>query len=170
MSDVPFQDTTRIDARDKVRGKALFGADDARPDMVHAALAVATIGKGRIVSLDTRAAAAVSGVRLVLTHRDLGDVKSAGFLMAGGYGFQSLQPMLSPAIAYRGQPIALVAADSLEPSIYRFILRYSLRDQLYQEPVLQRRVRLAVYVNVGSSSKPCDLKEEKAEPGLDWDR
>jgi xanthine dehydrogenase YagR molybdenum-binding subunit len=102
MSDVPFQDTTRIDARDKVRGKALFGADDARPDMVHAALAVATIGKGRIVSLDTRAAAAVSGVRLVLTHRDLGDVKSAGFLMAGGYGFQSLQPMLSPAIAYRG--------------------------------------------------------------------
>ena len=27
-----------------------------------------------------------------------------------------------------------------------------------------------VYVNVGSSSKPCDLPEEKAEPGLDWDR
>jgi xanthine dehydrogenase YagR molybdenum-binding subunit len=114
MSDVPFQDTPRIDAGDKVRGKALFGADDARPEMVHAALAVATIGKGRIVSLDTRGAAAVSGVQLVLTHQDLGDVKSTGFLMAGGYGFQSLQPMLSPAIAYRGQPIALVAADSLE--------------------------------------------------------
>jgi predicted dehydrogenase len=28
----------------------------------------------------------------------------------------------------------------------------------------------AVYVNVGSSSKPCDLPEEKMEPGLDWDR
>jgi predicted dehydrogenase len=28
----------------------------------------------------------------------------------------------------------------------------------------------AVYVNVGSSSKPCDLPEEKEEPGLDWDR
>jgi xanthine dehydrogenase YagR molybdenum-binding subunit len=50
MSDVPFQDTTRIDAHDKVCGKALFGADDARPEMVHAALAVATIGKGRIVT------------------------------------------------------------------------------------------------------------------------
>src|ERR1700738_3072443 len=36
--------------------------------------------------------------------------------MAGGYGCQSLQPMLSPAIAYRGQPIALVAADSREPA------------------------------------------------------
>src|SRR6202163_1805207 len=117
MSDIPFQDTARIDARDKVRGKPLAAAADARPDMVHAALAVATIGKGRIVSLDTRAAAAVPGVRLVLTHQALGDVKPAVFLMAGGYGFQSLQPMLSPTIAYRGQPIALVAADSLEAAI-----------------------------------------------------
>jgi predicted dehydrogenase len=28
----------------------------------------------------------------------------------------------------------------------------------------------AVYVNVGTSSKPCDLPEEKEEAGLDWDR
>ncbi len=28
----------------------------------------------------------------------------------------------------------------------------------------------AVYVNVGSPSKPCDLPEEKDEAGLDWDR
>ena len=37
--------------------------------------------------------------------------------MAGGHAFQSLQPMLSPAIAYRGQPIALVVADTLEKAI-----------------------------------------------------
>ena len=73
--------------------------------------------KGRITSLDTRAASAVPGVRLILTHENLGHVKSAGFVMAGGYAFQSLQPMLSPAIAYRGQPIALVVADTLETAI-----------------------------------------------------
>src|SRR5205823_4350550 len=28
----------------------------------------------------------------------------------------------------------------------------------------------AVYVYVGGPSKPCDLPEEKPEPGLDWDR
>jgi predicted dehydrogenase len=28
----------------------------------------------------------------------------------------------------------------------------------------------AVYVNVGTSSRPCDLKEEPMEAGLDWDR
>jgi xanthine dehydrogenase YagR molybdenum-binding subunit len=114
---MPFPDTPRVDAHDKVRGKALFAADDARPGMVHAALAVATVGRGRIVSLDTRGAIAVPGVQLVLTHVDMADVKSPGFLMGGGYGFQSFQPMLSPAIAYRGQPIALVAADTLEAAI-----------------------------------------------------
>ena len=77
MSDAPFPDTARIDAHDKVRGAVLFGADDTRPDTLHAALAVATIGKGRIVSLDTRAAGAVPGIRLILTHENLGPVKSA---------------------------------------------------------------------------------------------
>ena len=73
--------------------------------------------KGASSSSTRRAARAVPGVRLILTHDDLGDVKSAGFMMAGGYAFQSLQPMLSPAIAYRGQPIALVVADTLETAI-----------------------------------------------------
>jgi CO/xanthine dehydrogenase Mo-binding subunit len=62
ISDTPFLDTPRADARDKVRGKALFAADDARREILHAALAVATIGRGRIASLDTRAASAVRDV------------------------------------------------------------------------------------------------------------
>ena len=102
MSEMPFPDTPRVDAYDKVRGKPIFSADDARPGLLHAALAVATIAKGRITGLETKAASAVPGVRLVLTHETIGAVKSGGFIMGGGYGFQSFQPMLSPAIAYRG--------------------------------------------------------------------
>jgi xanthine dehydrogenase YagR molybdenum-binding subunit len=117
MSEAPYPDGARVDAEDKVRGAILFGADHTRPDILHAALAVATIAKGRITGLDTRAAGVVPGVRLILTHENLGPVKSTGFVMAGGHAFQSLQPMLSPAIAYRGQPIALVVADGLETAI-----------------------------------------------------
>jgi xanthine dehydrogenase YagR molybdenum-binding subunit len=118
MTDLPFPDTTRVDAVDKVRGKPIYAADDARPGvLLHAALAVSTIAKGRITGLDTSAARAMPGVRLVLTHELMGAAKSAGFIMGGGYGFQSFQPMLSPAIAYRGQPIALVAAETLEEAI-----------------------------------------------------
>ncbi len=117
MSDTSFPDTPRIDAHDKVRGVTRFGADHARPGLVHAALAVATIARGRLRGIDTHAARAVPDVRLVLTHEDLGEVKSPGFLFADGYGFQSFQPMRSDVIAYRGQPIALVAADTLEAAI-----------------------------------------------------
>ena len=117
MTDSPFPGTPRIDARDKVCGAALYAADQGRPDMLHAALAVATINRGEVRSIDTRAARAVAGVRLVLTHTDMGDYKAPGHVLAGGFGFQSMQPMLSNQIAYRGQPIALVVADSLEAAI-----------------------------------------------------
>jgi xanthine dehydrogenase YagR molybdenum-binding subunit len=117
MSDTPFPNVARVDAGDKVRGAAHFAADDARPGMLHAALAVAKVAKGKVVSLDTRAASAVPGVRLILSHEDFAHLKSPGFIFGGGYGVQSFQPMLSTVISYRGQPIALVAAETLEAAI-----------------------------------------------------
>lgn len=117
MSDSRFPKTPRIDARDKVRGLALYAADDARPGMLHAALAVSTINRGKVRHVDSGAARAVRGVRLVLTHLDMAGCKPPGFLMGGGFGFQSMQPMLTPDIAYRGQPIAMVVADTLEGAI-----------------------------------------------------
>src|SRR4051794_17488986 len=117
MSTMPFPNTPRVDAYHKVRGKPIFAADDVRADLLHAAFSVSTIAKGRITAIDAKAASAVHGVRLVLTHENIGMVKSSGFIMAGGYGFQSFQPLLSPVIAFRGQPIALVAADTLEAAV-----------------------------------------------------
>jgi xanthine dehydrogenase YagR molybdenum-binding subunit len=118
MSTAPFPDTARVDALEKVRGAARYGADNNLPGMLHAALATATICKGRIESIDTRAAHAVRGVRMVLTHEDLAsEIKPAGFLMAGGYAVNGMQPMLSPQIAWRGQPVALVVAETLQAAI-----------------------------------------------------
>ncbi|WP_159627644.1 xanthine dehydrogenase family protein molybdopterin-binding subunit [Massilia puerhi] len=114
MNDSAFPKQARIDARDKVRGAALYAADQARAGMLHAMLAVSTINRGEVLSIDTRAARAVAGVRLVLTHADMGEYKPAGHVLAGGFAFQGMQPMLAPKIAYRGQPIALVVADTLE--------------------------------------------------------
>ncbi len=107
----------RVDARLKVLGAPLYAADRQGPDLAHAMFATATIGKGRLVRLDTESALAVAGVRLILSHLDNGGVVSGGFLLAGDYGFQSFQPLLDDRIAYRGQPIALVIADTLEAAI-----------------------------------------------------
>lgn len=113
-----YPDTARVDARDKVLGTARYGADDARPNMLHGAFHTAPIGKGRITAIDVRAARAAPGVKLVLTHDELGDVKPAGYLMAGGYACQSIQPLLGAEIAYRGQPVAFVAADTWERAVH----------------------------------------------------
>ncbi|MDG9701998.1 xanthine dehydrogenase family protein molybdopterin-binding subunit [Streptomyces sp. DH37] len=103
----------RAGAYDKVTGRARYTADHRPPGLLHAALAVATIGRGRVTGVDTAAACAVPGVRLVLTRLDEHEVRPPGFPTAdSGYGFQSLQPLLDDRVAYRGQPVALVVADT----------------------------------------------------------
>ena len=107
-------DYQRIGSLEKVTGSTRFGADDARPGLAHGVFVTATIGKGRIKSIDTNAAAATAGVVLVLTHESMDRLQSPGFIFGGGYGFQSLALMQSDRVSYRGQAIALVVADSLE--------------------------------------------------------
>ncbi len=123
--------TVRVDARDKVTGTLRYGTDRVPPGLLHAALAVATVAKGRLVHLDTEAAAALPGVHLVLTHADAGELTSGGFLLGGGYGFQSFQPLTGDHIAYRGQPIALVVADTLHVAIEAVAL---VRAEYESEP------------------------------------
>jgi xanthine dehydrogenase YagR molybdenum-binding subunit len=103
----------RVDAHAKVTGQLRYGADRLPEQLAYAVFAVATIAKGRVLDVDTKAAHQVPGVQLVLTRIDPDELQSAGFIMGGGYGFQSLQPLRDDHIAYRGQPIALVVADTL---------------------------------------------------------
>ncbi|WP_046115147.1 xanthine dehydrogenase family protein molybdopterin-binding subunit [Aquincola tertiaricarbonis] len=104
----------RVDALDKVRGATRYAADQMPAGLLHAALVPAAIGRGRIERIDTAAAERVPGVRLVLSHVNIGPLPSGGFILGGGFGFQSLQPLAGPDIAYRGQYVALVVADTLE--------------------------------------------------------
>jgi xanthine dehydrogenase YagR molybdenum-binding subunit len=106
-------DLRRVDAYEKVTGQAIYGADRLPDGVAHAMFAVATIGRGRITEIDTAAAEAVPAVRLVLTRFTEDELQEAGFVMGGGYAFQSFQPLRGDHIAYRGQPIALVVADTL---------------------------------------------------------
>ncbi|MEA2592267.1 MAG: xanthine dehydrogenase YagR molybdenum-binding subunit, partial [Actinomycetota bacterium] len=106
------QPRPRVDARGKVTGAVRYGTDRIPEGLAYAAMAVATIGKGRILEIDTVAAEAVIGVHLVLTRIDESELKAPGYLMAGGHAVQSFQPLLGDRIAYRGQPIALVVADT----------------------------------------------------------
>ncbi|MEV4798459.1 xanthine dehydrogenase family protein molybdopterin-binding subunit [Nonomuraea sp. NPDC049421] len=122
----------RVGAREKVTGTARFGADRTPGGCAYAMPVVATAGKGRITRLDTTGATAVPGVLLVLSHLDDLGIVPAGSLMRGGYAFQSLQPLLDDRIAYRGQPIALVVADTLVAATEAAAL---VRAEYDEEPI-----------------------------------
>jgi xanthine dehydrogenase YagR molybdenum-binding subunit len=111
MSATPFSDIPRIDAFDKVSGRTAYSADVPLPGLLHAMTVPATIGKGMLTSIDVTAAMAVPGVVRVLTHEDTPAPPP------GPQGAPPPPPMLVPAISYRGQPIALVVAETLESAI-----------------------------------------------------
>ncbi|HEY2697457.1 MAG TPA: xanthine dehydrogenase family protein molybdopterin-binding subunit [Pseudonocardiaceae bacterium] len=106
-------DTRRVDAYEKVTGRARYSADRVPEGLAYGAFATARIGKGRIVRIDASAAEAVPGVALVITTFGPDELHDIGFIMAGGHAVQSLQPLRDDHVAYRGQPIALVVADNL---------------------------------------------------------
>jgi xanthine dehydrogenase YagR molybdenum-binding subunit len=110
------QPVSRVDGPLKVGGKARFAAEVPLEGMLHAALAYSTIAKGRIVRLDTVAAEAAAGVRLVMTHRNAPRMAIQPMFgeSAKGAGTSDLPIMQDAEIHWNGQPIALVLADTHE--------------------------------------------------------
>ena len=94
------------DARDKLRGRTRYTIDQVRPGMLHAALCRADVPSGRIRGIDAEAAKRIPGVRAVATAEDA----------PGMYGIGIADhPLLAKGvIRYVGEPIAAVAADTLE--------------------------------------------------------
>ena len=112
------QPHVRVEGPSKVTGAALFASDtDASEtgDLAHAALVTSTVARGRIAGFDLGAARRVPGLVAIFTHRDFaGAVAHVPHLMAGGYVNSSHRPLDSDAVAYRGQIVALVVAQTPE--------------------------------------------------------
>ncbi len=112
------QRVPRPDAHDKVFGLTRYADDFAMAGMLHAKVVRATRPSARIVRLDTAAAAAVPGVRAVLTARDVphnvlfsdvpGQTTTVGPLRA------RTQVLADGVVRFLGEPVALVAADTEE--------------------------------------------------------
>lgn len=119
MESVLGRSHTRVEGATKVTGSAVYASDTPRSEaggeVAHAALVTSTIARGRIVGFDLAAAQAVPGLLAVFTHRDCaGRVAPVAHLMAGGYVNSSHRPLDSDAVAYAGQIVALVVAETSE--------------------------------------------------------
>lgn len=96
----------KIDAWDKVTGAARYGHDITLPGMLHAKILRSTHPHARILSIDTRGARKVPGVKLVLT---------ADGIQCGNLGFmQDNPPLKAGKVRSLRDEIAAVAATTEE--------------------------------------------------------
>ncbi len=108
----------RPDGVDKVVGRAAFGADFAVAGMIHGKVVRSPHAHARIKSIDTSKAAALKGVKAVITAADLPEIPSEeAFVGEGPVNFRdvSLNTMARDKVLYDGHAVAAVAATS--PSI-----------------------------------------------------
>lgn len=97
----------RVDAVDKVTGRAQYAIDARVPGMLHGHVLRSTRAHAEIVSIDTTEAESSAGVVAVITADDLGDLfPRFGHIIAD-------HPILAiDRVRYYGEPVALVVANS----------------------------------------------------------
>jgi CO/xanthine dehydrogenase Mo-binding subunit len=99
----------RLEARDKVTGRAEYTHTMRLPGMLHAKIFRSTVAHGRIKSIDTSAAKRVPGVHRIITAEDIRTVIPAPYY---GPAFHD-QPILAiNKVHFVGEPVAVaLAAD-----------------------------------------------------------
>ena len=105
--DVVGKPLDRVDGQLKVTGGARYAYEMQQENVLYGFVVEASIGKGKIRSIDTRAAEKAPGVALVLTHRNAP--------AQGNGNHREAQPVLTgPEVTHYGQPVAFVVAESFE--------------------------------------------------------
>lgn len=98
----------RTDGLDKVRGRAQFGADIARPDMLYARVLGSPHAHARILNIDASKALALPGVKAVVTGEDFPN------LGVNGLGAFVQANIAQGKALFHGHTVAAVAAVSTE--------------------------------------------------------
>jgi xanthine dehydrogenase YagR molybdenum-binding subunit len=121
------QPIARLEARAKVTGVARYASDMPLANPAYAYLVTSTIAKGRITGIDETAARAVPGVLHILTHRNRPAIAPIKHFVQGGGGLTAVPPLAGPEIAYEGQIVAMITAESFEAAreaAHRLVVRY----------------------------------------------
>jgi len=97
------KDTVRKEAQDKVTGAAQYTNDITDSPMLYARLLTSVHAHAQIISIDTREASAMPGVKAVITAKD--------HQVICGSMLQDRPPLARDKVRYYGEPVAIVVAD-----------------------------------------------------------
>ena len=161
----------RLEGRDKVRGQVRYAGDITSEQMggvLDVAVAVtSTQASGRILAIDPAAAAAMPGVRLVMTHENAPRLHSV--LATNGSEIGDLLPLQDEKLHYYGQCVALVVADTLEharAAASLIAVRYSAPDPQAAFTLAQGRDRVKDVKKVGAGD-PGQVKIGDPQPAYE---
>ena len=107
----------RLDGLEKVTGAARFGADIYIAGMLHGKMLTSPHAHARILSIDTRDAEAIPGVKAVITAKDFQIFEQQQAIDFMAEQFRGARIMAEHFMArdkalYRGHPVAAIAATS----------------------------------------------------------
>ncbi len=105
----------RHDGVDKVTGRARYGADYSFPGMLHGKVLRSPHAHARIVAIRTERAAAIEGVKAIITGDDFPDIPGTTAMMGElviNTHYLSLNVMARGKVLYDGHAVAAVAAVS----------------------------------------------------------
>lgn len=118
MSAAVGRSVTRVEGRDKVTGRAVYTADVAVPDLVHAVLVQTDVPHGRVLEDSLRAvtetAAAAPGVLAVLTPLNCPALHPPPRDLSDDLPLERRPPLADLDVQHVGQHLAVVVADTLE--------------------------------------------------------
>jgi len=100
---------SRLDGPLKVTGRAKYGADHNLPGLAHGYIVVSTIAHGEIQAMDVTAARRAPGVIDVYSPFDPVDLRTPNTMFG-----ETWVPLQDKEVAYYGQPIGLVVAETYE--------------------------------------------------------
>ena len=158
----PFR---RVDGRAKVTGQTRFADDLAFPRMVYLKLVRSTVPHGRIVRIDTSAAAAMPGVLGFLTGAEMPE--TFGILPVS----QDEHALCPEIVRFVGDPVAAVAAvteDQATAAALAVVVEYEILPTIgsVEEALATPEPRLHDYGDHGNVHKQVSLQFGDVEAGF----
>jgi CO/xanthine dehydrogenase Mo-binding subunit len=154
----------RLEAREKVTGRAEYTHNLRLPGMLHGKVVRSTIAHGRIKSIEIGAANAVRGVYRIVTAQDVIKVIPHPYY---GPAFHD-QPVLAiDKVHYVGEPIAVVLADDphvAETAAALIVAEYEELPAVYDE-VEAAQNKILVHDELKPAGTFADLKHLKGVKG-----
>jgi xanthine dehydrogenase YagR molybdenum-binding subunit len=155
----------RIEGGEKVRGEAKYAYEYELEHVAYAAILQSTIARGNVRSIDATEARALPGVIAVLTHENATELHTQD---------GELSILQSPRVAYRGQTVGAVIAESSETArnaaaLVHFAYEEEEHDVelRYDHPGLYKPDKVNPNFETDSSAGDFDAAFQSAEVSVD---